>query len=212
MFINSQDITESDFKSFDNMIHEHQMMNHLNNELIEKTLGIGYSFARNQSRLGLVLEVMDIDLNDFLRRNKGNNNSLKLNDQLEMAISISNAILFIHNKGFVHHDIKPSHILMRGKGENLEIKISDFGSCLKNGDNENNILNGITLNYASPENILHCCFGEQFFNHPKSDIWSLGIVFYRIFIENKNVLFPWSTNMRKSNGSFVQKMKRNCQS
>ena len=56
---------------------------------------------------------------------------------------------------------------------------------------------------------MHYCFSEPFLNHPKSDIWSLGIVFYRIFVENMNVVFPWSEDLKqRTNEPFNYAMRR----
>ena len=191
---------------FENMTKEHQIINKLNCDSIVRTMGITYSFSDYQPRLGIVEELLDFDLTSFLHEK---NQVLKFVQKLEIAISISNGFLFIHHKGFVHHDIKPGNILMRKKADFLEIKISDFGTCLHMGENENKILQGISREYASPENILHFCFGDPFLNDPKSDIWSLGIVFYRIFMENKNVVFPWSLSLkRRSNEKFNKSIRR----
>jgi len=65
----------------------------------------------------------------------------------------------------------------------------------------------LTFDYAAPENILHLCFEEEFLNHPKSDIWSLGVAFYRIFIENKKIVFPWSGYHKIKNQQYQQKLR-----
>lgn len=191
---------EIDLERFNSMTQELQIINQLNSDSIVRTLGIGYSFSGNHPSLGIVLELMDLDLTSYL---KGNRYSETLREQLEMAISISNAFLFIHHRGFVHHDVKPGNILIRKKGIAFDIKISDFGTTLRIKEDENKVLNGISREYAAPENILHFCFRDPFLNHPKSDIWSIGIVFYRIFIENKNVIFPWSAHLKtRLDGSY----------
>ena len=68
-------------------------------------------------------------------------------------------------------------------------------------------LTGLTFDYVAPENILHLCYGEQFLNNPKSDIWSLGVVFYRIFIENKKIVFPWSEFHQRKKRKYQQKLR-----
>ena len=79
-------------------------------------------------------------------------------------------------------------------GPELFVKISDFGTCLKRGKYDNSVfLKGISMNYAAPENILHCLLGNKLLNGVKSDIWSLGVVFYRLFVRNTNIIFPWTS-------------------
>ena len=68
---------------------------------------------------------------------------------------------------------------------------------------------GITKNYSSPENILHCLFGATFENDDRSDIWSLGVVFYRLFVKNANFVFPWTHLINQdSNNNYNQSLKR----
>jgi len=175
---------EEDVEKFTNMSQEQSIIYQLNCDHVVRILGIAYSFENNESSMGIVEELMDRDLKSFLTQA----NMLSFTKQLDIAISLANAFLVIHHKDFVHHDIKPENILIKNKenGE-IAIKISDFGTCLKVQGNDEKYLTGLTFDYAAPENILHLCFGEQFLNDPKSDIWSWGIVFYRIIIENKKI-------------------------
>jgi len=198
IFINSQKIsqTETDIDSFMNMFTEYQIIYNLRHPSIVHVFGLAYSLKRNTITLGIVEELMDVDLGTFLKKNQ---KILNLNQKLNITIQISNAFLFVHSRKFVHHDVKPGNILISKKSDDdFEIKISDFGTCLKiarisdQDDDGERILSGISVHYASPENILHCCFGEPLLNDPMSDVWSLAIVFYKIFCDGKNMIFPWS--------------------
>nr|ACT98268.1 cdk2-like protein [Schmidtea mediterranea] len=84
----------------------------------------------------------------------------------------------LHEKGFMHRDIKLENILINKHGV---IKLADFGMAdlMKRFQNQPLLKLMGTLIYASPE-IL---FGET--NYTNSvDIWSLGCVFYEIFARN----------------------------
>ena len=185
--------TEKELDSFINMFNEYQIIYNLRHPSIVHVFGLAYSL-KNKT-LGIVEELMQLDLRTFLKKNK---KILNFNQKLNISIHICNAFLFVHSRKFVHHDVKPGNILISEKMNEFELKLSDFGTCLKIlkfsdlDDEDERFLSGISVHYASPESILHCCFGEPLINDSKSDIWSLGILFYKIFVSEKNVVFPWS--------------------
>jgi len=82
-------------------------------------------------------------------------------------------LTYIHNQGIIHNDLKPSNILLSGDS----IKVLDFGiSTLmdKSKSSKNKFIGG-TLGYIAPEALR---------NHNvsiSSDIFSLGMIFYKIF-------------------------------
>nr|CCC89383.1 putative protein kinase [Trypanosoma congolense IL3000] len=89
------------------------------------------------------------------------------------------AVALVHAKGIVHHDIKPSNILLAKKICDSTVpilKLADFGlSTVENGVDVLRASGFIgTPLYMSPETTLH---GMSSFC---SDVWSLGVVFYRL--------------------------------
>ena len=196
LFINAEKFTtDQDFENFTNMTKEFQTLNILNCPYIVYVCGIAYSFQNDKITLGIVEECMEMDLSKFLQEKR---NDLTLDEKINFSINITNCILEIHHKNFIHHDIKLPNLLIARKGNDFEIKLTDFGTCLQ-ADNDLAFLNGISFNYGAPENILHCCFEFPFENNPKSDIWSLGIVFYKIFVDDSNIIFPWSYYFKNKN-------------
>jgi serine/threonine protein kinase len=96
---------------------------------------------------------------------------------LNLAIQISQAILFLHDENIFHGHLSPSNILIN---DQFHIKVADFGFIpLKKYWG---IINGyINLNkYSAPE-----CFREMKkvvqASSAKLDIYSLGMIFYEIF-------------------------------
>uniref|UniRef100_T1KGC2 non-specific serine/threonine protein kinase n=1 Tax=Tetranychus urticae TaxID=32264 RepID=T1KGC2_TETUR len=86
-------------------------------------------------------------------------------------LQIIGAIEYLHNNGVVHRDLKAENLLLTH--DLKTVKIADFGFS----------------NYFKPESLLTTWCGSppyaapelfegRFYNGPKADIWSLGVVLY----------------------------------
>ncbi len=89
------------------------------------------------------------------------------------------ALQHAHDKGIVHRDLKPSNLMITGKGI---LKLTDFGIAK---DADVTALTGAnstigTAAYMSPEQ----CRGEKSLS-AKSDLYSLGVVFYELMTGRK---------------------------
>ncbi|CAD8119266.1 unnamed protein product [Paramecium sonneborni] len=82
------------------------------------------------------------------------------------------AIIYIHEQGLLHRDIKPDNIMI---DKNLNIKLIDFGLATKQGS-PLCIQKCGTPGYIAPEIINS---NKPQYNN-KSDIFSLGVVFYKL--------------------------------
>lgn len=93
---------------------------------------------------------------------------------VNMVATISDALQFAHDQGFVHRDIKPANILL---DHNQRPKIADFGiaASVDQISNGNTASSG-TLPYMAPEqvgdepNAVDC----------RTDIYALGVVLYEM--------------------------------
>ncbi|CAH2353609.1 putative serine/threonine-protein kinase Sid1p [[Candida] railenensis] len=100
--------------------------------------------------------------------------------QNEFAISaivkeILIALLYLHNQGKIHRDLKSQNILLNRLGE---VKLTDFGvsTQLSSNFSRRNTTVGTPF-WMAPEVILNNNGGHSF----KADIWSLGCCSYELF-------------------------------
>jgi serine/threonine protein kinase len=97
---------------------------------------------------------------------------------LELAISMVNALVFLHDRKIVHRDIKPDNILIKDG----YFKLADFGLCFKGGSHYDKDTIG-SLAYVAPEILRMKYYSE------KSDIYALGISLF----EMANGRYPFDT-------------------
>lgn len=113
---------------------------------------------------------------------------------LKIFYNITKAIRNLHNLGISHGDIKPENILIN---DNYEVQIIDFGlSCLDNCKTFGTIV------YNSPE-VLKGMGGTPFpvDRIMKADMFSLGVIFYRI----ANGSFPFGKSSSGNNAFNLHK-------
>jgi serine/threonine protein kinase len=124
---------------------------------------------------------------------------LPLKRVVEIAFKCGLALDFANRSGVIHRDIKPANILV---GSNGDIKVTDFGIALQS-DAELTQLAGVgSPLYMSPEQALDHALTHQ------SDIYSLGVVMYRLltgkspfFASNSTSLLYQIVNMGPSEPS-----------
>jgi TolB-like protein len=137
-----------------------------------------YSLEQDEGIRFLVLELVEGDtLEDWLARG-----SQEVGETLEIARQVAEALETAHEKGIVHHDLKPANLKITADGK---VKVLDFGIAKapesgKDKIEETSGPTGLTVNgtlmgtipYMSPEQIR----GRE--ADQRTDIWAFGCVLY----------------------------------
>ena len=103
----------------------------------------------------------------------GDKQRLPIDEALNIATQVADALTFAHQHGIVHRDIKPSNIMVLS---NNQVKIADFGIAQMDSRlllTQNGVILGSPL-YMSPEQVKGSPIDSR------SDIFSLGIVLYEL--------------------------------
>jgi eukaryotic-like serine/threonine-protein kinase len=112
---------------------------------------------------------------------------MPINESLDIAIQITDALDEAHGKGITHRDIKSSNIMITPRGR---VKVLDFGlakvtqsAATPEQISDSEIATRVktspgvvmgTVNYMSPEQAS----GKEI--DPRTDIWSVGVVLYEM--------------------------------
>ncbi|PKY37662.1 kinase-like protein [Rhizophagus irregularis] len=120
----------------------------------------------------LVLEYANEgNLRDYLEKNF---TSLNWKNKIQMALDITCGLKFLHSKEMIHRDLHPKNILVN----NGKLLIADPGLSKKLAEattNSTAITMGM-IDYTEPQ----CFKSVEYKKNKKSDIYSLGVLFWEI--------------------------------
>lgn len=129
-----------------------------------------YDVGEEDHILYMVMEYIDgYTLKEYIQQ-KGR---LEVEEAIEIMKQLTQAISHAHANGLIHRDIKPQNILIDRFGN---VKVTDFGIAIALSATSLTQTNSIlgSVHYLSPEQARGGMATK------KSDIYSLGIVFYEL--------------------------------
>ena len=125
--------------------------------------------ARSKATPSFTMEYVDgEDLASLLRRI----GRLPQDKALDIARQLCAGLAAAHTKGVLHRDLKPANIMLDGRGQ---VVITDFGLAGVAEQIQGAEVRSGTPAYMAPEQLA----GKEV--SVRSDIYSLGLVFYEIF-------------------------------
>ena len=155
------------------------------NFMKEISSGIEYSIKINSysnidNYYHIEMEFCELNLRQYFNKRK-KENGLDMNEIKEIFKKLNNVLVKMDEKKIFHGDIKPEHILMKEKNENMIIpKFTDYFRF-------NTFSKKFNL-YNAPEIINNESQNNEI--NIKSDLWSIGLIMYELYF-NK---MPFKTN------------------
>lgn len=129
-----------------------------------------YDVGEEDNILFIVMELVDgLTLKEYIKKH----GPLQVEEAVKIMIELTSAINHAHENNLIHRDIKPQNILLDKNGT---VKVTDFGIAIALSATALTQTNSIlgSVHYLSPEQARGGIATK------KSDIYSLGIVFYEL--------------------------------
>jgi serine/threonine protein kinase len=133
-----------------------------------------FDFDVQNEQFFMVMELLEGDtLKVYLNSYRTRGQHIPLGDIVRILLDVLEGLGYAHNEGIVHRDIKPANILLTRRGQAV---VSDFGIAQIVGGTQYTVSGALmgTLNYMAPEQ------GLEGRGDSRSDLYSLGIVFYEM--------------------------------
>jgi CHASE2 domain-containing sensor protein len=133
-----------------------------------------YDVGEDHDMAYIAMELLDgNDLTHYCRTDT----LLPIMRVIGIVSSVAEALGYAHSQQVVHRDIKPANIMLLG---NDQVKVADFGIArvMSSSKTQTGVIFG-TPNYMSPEQVA----GKRV--DGRSDLFSLGVVFYELLTGKK---------------------------
>ena len=133
-----------------------------------------FDFVEEEGHLYMVMELLEgQDLKELIK----SGSPLTMEQILSIMEQVADGLGFAHSRGVIHRDLKPANIHLSKNGQ---VKILDFGLVHESSSEMTKTGQVMgTPNYMSPEQV------QGLKVDPRSDIFSLGAVFYELLTRKK---------------------------
>jgi eukaryotic-like serine/threonine-protein kinase len=160
-------------RSLERFQREAKLLGGMSHPHITQVLDFGHYRERSPY---IVMEFLDgHTLRDVLKREGPRAPALALT----MLRQVTRAMAYAHDRGVVHRDLKPDNLMLVETGEDVCVKILDFGIAQHEEPPDTRLTpSGAVLgtsHYMSPEQAR----GEKQLGAP-ADVYSLGVIFYEL--------------------------------
>ncbi len=128
-----------------------------------------YDLGVHDSTPYLVMEFLEGESLDATIKSR---RAMSLEDKLNIAIQVCNALAYAHERSVVHRDIKPANVMLLKDGT---VKIVDFGIARMGGDKVTRTGQVMgSIQYMSPEQINGAHVDQR------TDLFSAGVLLYQL--------------------------------
>ena len=152
---------------------------------------VSFKFNTDQEYIFIIVNENKISLNHLIDSREfnylGNKGLIKW-----IIYQIAFGLYTLHSNNIIHHDIKPSNILIDKEGG---ISIIDFGSAIIKGQKSFDF----TLSYAAPEILFN--YGYKI--DEKIDIWGLGVIMLELFLKQNRIFSKKGINQRTDQFKYI---------
>ena len=130
-----------------------------------------YDVGEDNGTIYIAMEYLQGEpFNDVIRAGR-----LSIEQSVEIACQVADALDYAHGRGIVHRDIKPSNIILDAQNK---VKLTDFGiarieDAASAGQTQAGEILGTPI-YMSPEQVM----GQTV--DGRSDLYSLGVILYEM--------------------------------
>ncbi|KAL0487490.1 serine/threonine-protein kinase [Acrasis kona] len=141
------------------------------------------------------------DLKSLLQKTRDRGEFLSEKQIYRYMLQLSYALECLHNHGFVHRDLKPSHVMISDDFESLYL--GGFGMSQPVDQIQEQQMTSSMFKYLSPEVVDSI---ERKVT-PESEVWTLGCIFFEMItlqIDERNLYMDWKM---KGCDSFQEEIK-----